>query len=391
MWNHVSQPFTTDGAGVNAVISEVSRVASEAGIRSTVAVSDKRDNHYLGAEILAVNFSKYLDHDGLLLQERLEDSFRGWAGLQRRNMDRMYRAVGEALIGSDGPIIVHEGFHGTAGLETLRRMHPGRPLFLWMHNKPSVWYSPREVRRFVSLADRVICVSDFIRESVTKAARSHSFDDRLATVLNGVDSDRFSPLKETDTERVPSILFVGRMLKIKGPDVLAAALGDLHAQRVDFRATFMGISNPDVSGGSRYEQMLRSQTAAFSEKVSFVEFRPNSELPGVYRDHDILVVPSRYHDPCPLVLLEGLASGLATGAARRGGLPQAGEGAVQFFEKQDELTGALRSLIQDAQLRLHWGTLARARAEHLTWSRTFEGARDLISPAGQQNTITAGA
>jgi glycosyltransferase involved in cell wall biosynthesis len=381
LWNHVSQPFTVDSAGVNIVISEVSRVASDVGIRSSVAISDKRGNHHPWAEVRPVNFSKYLDRDGLLLRERFEDSFRGWARLERRNMDRMYRSVGEALVGSEGPIIVHDGYLGAAALETLHRMHPDRHLFLWMHNKLSPAYSPREVRRFVGLADKVICVSDFIRGSVRKAARSDSIDDRLVTVLNGVDSDRFTPLKERDAERVPSILFVGRMLKIKGPDTLAAALGDLHAQGVDFRATFMGISHPDVTGASKYERMLRTQTAAFSDKVSFVAFRPNSELPSIYRDHDILVVPSRYHDPCPLVLLEGMASGVAVVAARRGGMPEVGEGSVQFFDKQEGLTSALRALLQDAQLRSHWGGLARVRAEQLTWSRTFEGVRDLLSPA----------
>jgi hypothetical protein len=54
---------------------------------------------------------------------------------------------------------------------------------------------------------------------------------------------------------------------------------------------------------------------------------------------------------------------------------------VQYFEQQDELTFALRALLQDAQLRSHWAGLARARATHLTWSHAFDAARELISPA----------
>jgi glycosyltransferase involved in cell wall biosynthesis len=246
-----------------------------------------------------------------------------------------------------------------------------------MHNKLSPAYSPREVRRFLSLADKVICVSDWIQDSVRRAARSGSVDN-LATVLNGVDPERFRPLPQAATERVPSILFVGRMIKIKGPHVLAAALSDLHAQGVEFRATFVGISHPDVAGGSKYERTLHRQTAAFADKVSWVRFRPNSELPSLYREHDILVVPSQFEDPCPLVLLEGMASGLATVAARRGGMPQVGEGSVQYYEQQSGLAGALKILIRDAQIRNHWGTLARARAEQLTWTRTFDALRELI-------------
>jgi glycosyltransferase involved in cell wall biosynthesis len=304
----------------------------------------------------------------------------------------MYRSIGDVLLGSQGPIIVHDGYLGAAGLETLRRMCPDRPLFLWMHNRLSPAYSPREVRRFVSLAEKVICVSDWIRDSVLRAARSRAVGERLVTVLNGVDADRFSPVQEPNPRqeasggpvvgerRVPSILFVGRMIKIKGPQVLAAALAELHAQGVDFRATFVGVSHPDVTGGSRFEQSLRRQTAAFSEKVSFVPFLPNSELPTVYREHDILVVPSQFEEPCGLVLLEGMASGLATVASRRGGMPEVGQGSLQYFDQREGLTGALRALIEDSQLRSHWGALARARAEQLPWSRTFEAARKHISP-----------
>ncbi len=380
MWTHVTQPLTSDGSAVNNVIREVSRVALDAGVRSAVASSDSRDCHFPGAEILPVDFYRYSDHEYLLLTERFVDSFRGWAGLERRNVARMYRSIGDAVMASQGPIIVHDGYLGAAGLETLRRMCPDRPLFLWMHNRLSPAYSPREVRRFVSLAEKVICVSDWIRDSVLRAARSRAVGERLVTVLNGVDADRFSPAQEADAERVPSILFVGRMIKIKGPQVLAAALAELHAQGVDFRATFVGVSHPDVTGGSRFEQSLRRQTSAFSEKVSFVPFRPNSELASLYREHDILVVPSQFEDPCPLVLLEGMASGLATVAARRGGIPEIGHGSLQYFEQPAGLTGALRALIHDSQLRSHWGALARARAEQLTWSRTFQGVSGLVSP-----------
>ncbi len=380
LWVHVTQPLTGDSSAVNNVIREVTRVAADNGVRSAVASSDNRDVHFPQAEILPVEFSRYLDHEGLLLRERFADSFRGWAGLNRNNVERMYRSIGEAVLDSEGPIIVHDGYLGAAGLETLHRICPDRRLFLWMHNKLSPAYSPREVRRFISLADKVICVSDWIRDSVRRAARSPSVDSRLVTVLNGVDADRFTP-RDTDASRVPSILFVGRMMRIKGPQVLAAALCELHAEGVDFRATFVGISNPDVARASKFEQTLRGRTAEFSGKVTFAPFRPNAEMPNVYREHDILVVPSQFEDPCPLVLLEGMASGLATVAARRGGIPQLGEGSVQYFEQQSGLTGMLRALLHDPEVRTRWGTLGRRRAEQLTWSRTFEGVNALVSPA----------
>jgi glycosyltransferase involved in cell wall biosynthesis len=384
VWTHVTQPLTSNGAAVNVVIREVSNVAYDAGVRTVVASSDRRDVRFPRADITPVDFSRYLSHDGLLMRERISDLVRGHAGLPRRNVQRMYRAIGDALPQSGGPIIVHDGYQGAAGLVALRRACPDRPLFLWMHNKLSPAYSTREVRRYISLADRVICVSDWLRDSVRAAARSDRVTDRVVTVLNGVDPERFTPRREPrDQETVPSILFVGRMLKLKGPQDLVTALGDLHKQGVDFRATFLGISNPDVGGSSAFEASLRRGANAFSDKVTFAPFRSNDELPGLYREYDILVVPSRFEDPCPLVLLEGMASGLAIVASRRGGIPQVGQDAVRLFDRRTDLAGQIKALIQDAQLRRDLGKRARGRAEQLTWSRTFEGANSVVSLAGR--------
>jgi glycosyltransferase involved in cell wall biosynthesis len=381
LWNHVSQPLTSDGSAVNIVIRELTRVAFDGGVRSTVAAAANRDVGFPRAELLPVDFSQYLDHDHLLLRERVADTVSGWTGHDRKHVSRMYRPIGDALLGSEGPIIVHDGYLGAAGLETLHRMYPSRPLFLWMHQPLSPAYSAREVRRFLSLAERVICVSDWLRDSVRRAARSNSIDSRLATIVNGVDITRFRPTQGVEGDGVPSILFTGRMLRIKGPHVLAAALNDLHNEGIDFRATFVGVDHPDVSRGTRYQQALRRMTAPFSDKVTFVPFLPHSELPEVYRKHQIMVVPSKFQEPCCLSLLEGMASGLAVVVARRGGMPQVGEDSVQYFEQQDELTGALRDLLQDAHLRSHWAGLARARATHLTWTHVFDAAREFISPA----------
>ena len=156
MWNHVSQPLTSGGSAVNVVIRELTRIAADEGVRSTVAAASNRDLEFPNAELLPVDFSRYMARDYLTLRERLADAGSGWTGRDRRHVDRMYRAIGDALAASEGPIIVHDGYLGAAGLVTLRRMCPDRPLFLWMHNTLSPAYSPREVRRFLSLADKVI-------------------------------------------------------------------------------------------------------------------------------------------------------------------------------------------------------------------------------------------
>lgn len=103
-----------------------------------------------------------------------------------------------------------------------------------------------------------------------------------------------------------------------------------------------------------------------AERVVFHGARPSRDvLPGL----DLLVLPSR-SEGCPYVLLEALASGVATLAASTGGVPEILEGgaAGALVPPADEgaLAAALDSLVADEPARraLAARGLARARARY---------------------------
>ena len=116
--------------------------------------------------------------------------------------------------------------------------------------------------------------------------------------------------RQADTTR---FLFSGEMSTRKGVDLLASAFVDLIRSGGDARLTFMGAGP--------LEQKVRRIVAPVAERVDFAGFRQWHELPDVYRDHDVLVAPSRY-DGWGLIVPEGLAAGMpvigtaAMGSAR---------------------------------------------------------------------------
>ena len=317
-WSHVTQALCTDGSALNNVIRELTLEATRHGIRSAVAASDNRGNVFPDADLLPVDFLRYLSREYLTGRETREDVVTGHLGLPRRNVRRLFRPVAEALDATDGPIIVHDGLLGAAGLVTIKARHPRRPLYLYVHNSLSRGYSRRELRRFLSLTDAVVCVSGATRDAIIDRLGDHPSREKLVVIHNGVDCTRFHP-GEFRPGPVPSILFVGMVTEAKAPHVLVEALGLLRARGVPFTATFLGSStHAEGLPLSPYEQALRSQARALGDRVTFRAFVPNSEVPALYRQHDILVVPSQFDEPFGLVLAEGMASGLAAVPPRDG-------------------------------------------------------------------------
>ena len=377
-WSHVTQALCTDGSAINNVIRELTREAAGRGIHSAVAASDNRGNVFADADLLPVDFLRYLSREYLTGRELREDVVTGHLGLRRRNVGRLFRPVAEALDATDGPIIVHDGLLGAAGLVAIKARHPRRPLYLYVHNSLSRGYSRRELRRFLSLTDAVICVSGATRDAVAARLGHHPALAKLVVVHNGVDSARFYPARHT-AGGVPSILFVGMMTEFKGPHVLMAALSRLRDRGVDYTATFLGsTTHAEGLALSPYEETLRGHQQVLGPAVRFSPFVPNTEVPALYRQHDILVVPSQFDDPCPLVLFEGMASGLATVATSRGGIPEIGADSVDYFDNVGGLAAVLENLLTDAPRRARQGARARQRALDLSWANAFDRLQSIV-------------
>lgn len=83
------------------------------------------------------------------------------------------------------------------------------------------------------------------------------------------------------------IIFVGRLNKIKGIDVLIKAFSQLHHEKMDLTLAIIG---PDDGEGSNLKKMVKS--LGLENRVYFVGFVKDPA--SAYTDADILVYPSRY-------------------------------------------------------------------------------------------------
>jgi len=182
---------------------------------------------------------------------------------------------------------------------------------------------------------------------------------------------------------VPLVGFVGRIAPVKAlPDFLdavARAAGSIPA----LQAVVVG-EGPDLEAGRQ-----RAGALGLEGRIRFLPFR--QDVAAVYRDLDLLVVPSR-SEGLPLGALEALSLGTPVLASAVGELPallaEGPCGATVPAGAVDRLAAELARILRDPALRRTWGTagarfVARAFAPEALAGATWALYERLLARAAR--------
>ena len=198
--------------------------------------------------------------------------------------------------------------------------------------------------------------------------------DRIRLVYNGVDIERFSPIHRdqhrVDARRKLSIsddtvlLFIAaHNFRLKGVATLIRALG----QVVDCgRPVHLAIA-----GGKRFGAYQRlAEREGVASQVTFLGSIKN--VVPLYAAADVYVQPT-FYDPCSLVVLEAMASGLPVITSRLNGVSELMTESVHGYILEDpadseELASCLTPLM-DERRRSEMGNAARQLALKHSLSR----------------------
>jgi len=208
---------------------------------------------------------------------------------------------------------------------------------------------------------RVICCSRAMAGEIAGALNVPR--DKLRVVPNGVDPARvrcedsaeglgeFRKRWARPEERI--VLFVGRLVREKGAEVLIEAIPEVVAARPE--AKFV------VAGGGWYGH-LRDRAAALGvgHKVTFGGFVPEEDLPRLYAVAEAAVYPSLY-EPFGIVALEAMAAGVPVVTSDIGGFREVvrhGKTGIQTWANNPHsLAWGIKEVLSDRRLA---GRLRRA-------------------------------
>lgn len=159
----------------------------------------------------------------------------------------------------------------------------------------------------VGLADKTICISEYERQIAQDLGYRGKF-----TLLENAVPDRKKSVTNSLFEAEPhtlNILFVGRLDRQKGYDILFPAFEKAYAARPHLRLHIVGES-------VRQDQKEISSL----QGVNFVGWIQNDQLDDWYSSADVLVVPSRW-EGFGLVVAEAFRNGTPVVGSDRGALP----------------------------------------------------------------------
>jgi glycosyltransferase involved in cell wall biosynthesis len=226
-------------------------------------------------------------------------------------------------------------------------------------------------------AGAVVANSEGLRELAENAAA----DVPVLVIPNGVDSSRFSPARRHSPEGPVRIGVAGRIVFQKGVDVLLNALSRMPScAQVFLEVIGDGPARPAL------ERLARG--LGLDDRVRFVGWKTPPEMPGLYRQLDAFVLPSR-DEGMPNVVLEAMATGLPVVATRIAGneelVIQGETGFLVPPEDSDTLATTLTTLVPDPSLREHMGAAGRALVEErYTWARVAERYLDVMKRVALQ-------
>lgn len=238
----------------------------------------------------------------------------------------------------------------------LGRVLERRPVVLHVHEAPPLTVRSRQLMaRMAKRVRLLVGVSQFLGERLAALAVDRA---RIRVVLNGI-RPVCPPPPATVAPRPFTIGICGQIAPWKGHETLIEALALLAGRRIGFRCLVFGAGQGD------FIAHLKRQAAArgVAERLEWRGFVRDQA--ALYRELDVVAVPSSFDEPLGLAALEGGLHGLPVVASRRGGLPEIVlDGETGFLVPSDDpeaLAARLATLARAPGLRHRQGAAARRR------------------------------
>jgi glycogen synthase len=178
-------------------------------------------------------------------------------------------------------------------------------------------------RLAVSRADLLSAPSAAVSAAV--AQRWSDCTGLTELIANPIDEERFAPSSISASDRrQTTVLYVGRLERVKGVDVLVSAMPWLTAEHPQVRVQLVGEDDPAGHQGASMAAHLRELARALGVNDQALQISGavrRQQLPALLRAAAVCVAPSRWEN-FPYSCLEAMSCGCPVVASTAGGLSE---------------------------------------------------------------------
>ncbi|MGH7966026.1 MAG: glycosyltransferase family 4 protein [Candidatus Binatia bacterium] len=213
-------------------------------------------------------------------------------------------------------------------------------------------------------ASRIVCNSHFLES--TLARRYPQYRDRLLTIYNGIESERYASGQRQNLPGVSEgdivLLYVTSLNfdnKSSGLQLVLDAFGQVWEKRRDVKLVVAAkTSNP------RYQEWANTYLQSQPWRDAVMLFYNHTRIPDLLASSDIFVyaTPANSNDSLPRALLEAQSAGLPVVTTDTTGCPEIVRDGLTGFVvpyQADRMAERITQLLESPQLRRELGREAR--------------------------------
>lgn len=260
--------------------------------------------------------------------------------------------------------------HGIPHIITAHSLEPDRP---WKAEQLGGGYrlSSWAEQTAYEAADAIIAVSEGMKKDIVRAYPNLD-PNKIHTILNGVDTQKYSPQSDPDLLASLGIsgryaIFVGRITRQKGLGHLLRAWEKVSPEI----GLVIAAGSPDEPAiGAEISELIAGLQATRSNVWWQEKMLPQPQVAALLSSADLFICPSVY-EPLGIVNLEAMACQTAVLASRVGGIPEVvvdgitgelvdynGDGP----EFEAALTNKISQLMNNPEKLAQYGRAGRQRA-----------------------------
>lgn len=202
-------------------------------------------------------------------------------------------------------------------------------ILLHMHNDHMIDNKKKNIK-VADSCERIIVVSDYIKNQLIDNLGIDK--NKVITLHNGIDSVKFNKENFINTNEKLKLnlgiesndfilLFTGRLIREKGILEVISAVKKLKNE-INFKLIVVGSSWYGSNIKSDFMKELEEISRDIENKIIFTGYIDYSEVPQIYSLANIIILPSMWDDPFPLVVLEAMSMGIPVITTISGGIPE---------------------------------------------------------------------
>lgn len=261
-----------------------------------------------------------------------------------RSLQRHYNEIAKLFQKEKFDLIIAEGGDTQAIIDIAKGYN--RDQFA---NHIHIHYLPPE--NIAENYGHVIGVSDFVTQEYLKACK---VPVKAHILKNGIDVEKFCKnVSEEQKKKIRIrlglsendfiVLFVGRIMEIKGVLELMQAITELKDEHI--KLLILGSANSGKKTFSSYERKVKKIVKQNKDRIKFTGYVDNAEIYQYAAVADVQCMPTLVEEAAGLVLLEAMAEGLPLIVTKSGGVMEYVTNDTSLIIEQENIVENLKTSI----------------------------------------------